>query len=105
MYTVSRFRLSSHKLEIETGRYIGTDRDNRLCKQCNMQMVEDEYHFLLVCPAYYEIRKKYFPPYYCHWPNVNKFVTLMSSNSVNLIKRLSKYLYFAMKRRDEIQKF
>ncbi|MEW8545054.1 MAG: reverse transcriptase family protein [Candidatus Thiodiazotropha sp.] len=87
MYAVSRFRLSSHKLEIETGRYIGLDRDTRFCKRCNMQIVEDEYHFLLVCPKYSDIRRKYFPPYYCHWPNINKFVTLMSSNSVFLLQK------------------
>ena len=51
---LTRLRCSSHSLEIEVGRYHynRTDRQNRLCKLCNMNMVENEYHFVLVCPAY-----------------------------------------------------
>ena len=35
----SRLRLSSHSLEIETGRFNGIDRMNRLCKLCNQNVV------------------------------------------------------------------
>jgi hypothetical protein len=31
----------------------------RLCKQCSLGAVEDEDHFLLVCPAYEHIRDKF----------------------------------------------
>ena len=51
---LSRFRTSSHSLFIETGRYDNTPRTERLCKTCNMNQIEDEYHFLLVCPEYRE---------------------------------------------------
>ena len=34
---LSRFRLSSHKLEIERGRYHNIDRENRICKFCNLK--------------------------------------------------------------------
>lgn len=101
LLTLSRFRLSSHQLEIETGRYIGLTRDERFCQNCNMRMIEDEYHFLLVCPNYSDLRKKYFPLYYCHWPTMQKFVALMSSNNKFLLTKISKYLYFAQKRRNE----
>lgn len=102
LYSLSRFRLSSHQLEIETGRYVGLDRDERLCRKCNMRMIEDEYHFLLVCPKYSDLRRKYFPLYYCHWPNKHNFITLMSSKSQKSLNKLSKYLYFAQKRRNEV---
>ena len=45
----TRFRLSSHNLRIETGRWSGTPRDNRKCK-CDMNCVQDETHALLECP-------------------------------------------------------
>ena len=45
--TFTCFRLSSHNLEIETGRYNGIDRSNRFCKLCSQHLVETEYHFLL----------------------------------------------------------
>ena len=56
---VSRWRLSCHKLHIETGRYKTPKlpRQQRLCKQCGT--VEDEHHALFVCNAHYRIRLKF----------------------------------------------
>ena len=100
---LTRFRLSSHHLEIERGRYPNISREERLCKFCNLRSVEDEYHFLLVCPTYIDIRRKYFKPYICRWPTINKFDKIMSTNNKNEIIRLSKYLYFANKLRNELE--
>ena len=94
---LSRFRTSSHDLFIETGRYYNTPRPERFCKSCNMNQIEDEYHFLLVCPKYRELRTKYFKPYFCHWPTLNKFEALLSTTSKTATCNLSKYIYFANK--------
>ena len=40
-----RFRISSHDLNIETGSYENDPRNQRLCKSCNINMIEDEFHF------------------------------------------------------------
>ena len=61
-----RLRLSVHPLRIQTGRY-GRNRiarDQRYCLFCNSHDIEDEYHFMLICPFLEEIRKKYVPKYY-----------------------------------------
>lgn len=92
---LSRFRTSSHNLMVETGRYNNTPRNQRLCLSCNMQTIENEYHFLLVCPKYRELRNKYFKPYYCHWPSLNKFESLLTTSSTKVICNLSKFIYFA----------
>ena len=57
---LARFRTSCHKLLIEYGRYTTpkTPIAERLCKQCVMNAVEDESHFLLVCPKYANHRIK-----------------------------------------------
>lgn len=98
-FALSRFRLSSHSLAIETGRYSATPREERLCTFCNMKSVENEYHFLLVCPHYSEIRRQYLPSYYCRWPAVNKFKSLLQTKSKKLMNNLSKFIYFAQKKR------
>ena len=64
MITVKKFRLvlaklrtSSHRLEIEMGRWARPERtalENRKFKHC--QTLEDEYHFILICPLYSNIR-------------------------------------------------
>ena len=53
---LSRWRLSNHKLKIETGRYRVplTPSEERKCVTCNV--VEDEYHALFICPCHQEIR-------------------------------------------------
>ena len=56
---ITCLRLSSHDLKIETGRYNNTIRDNRKCDLCTLIEIEDEYHFLLVCPVLSNLRKIY----------------------------------------------
>ena len=63
---LSQLRLSAHQLRIETGRYSQNrvDRALRLCTLCDRSDIEDEYHFVLICPAYSQIRQKYIRPFY-----------------------------------------
>ena len=57
--TLTRFKLASYKLAIETGRDQNIDRQNRLCSLCNDNRIESEYHFLCICPKYCELRSHY----------------------------------------------
>lgn len=97
LIALSRFRVSAHHLFIESGRYSNIPREQRLCKSCSMKKLESEFHFLLVCPNYRDLRIRYFKPYFCHWPSLNKFASLLNSTSKIVINNLSKYLYFANK--------
>jgi hypothetical protein len=60
-----------------------------------MSSIENEYHFLLVCPFYREIRNACLPKYYCHWPNSNKFKTLLSSTQNSILNKTSRFIYLA----------
>ena len=42
---ITKFRISAHKSPIETGRYINTERQNRLCTLCE-RGIGDELHLL-----------------------------------------------------------
>ena len=57
--TITRWRLSSHQLRIETGRYSRpyTEKKDRLCQICDV--VEDESHALYDCRAHKFIRERY----------------------------------------------
>ena len=55
---ISKFLCSNHRLRIETGRHIGTPREERLCQLCDMNKVENETHFILECPTYDPIRRE-----------------------------------------------
>ena len=51
-YSLARFRCSAHILAIEKLRYRNQERNNRICQKCNLNMIENEYHFLMICPFY-----------------------------------------------------
>ena len=94
---LTRFRLAAHSLRIVTGRFAQNreERHVRICNLCRCADVEDEYHFLLICPVYGDIRKKYINAYYYRRPSVFKFIDLLQCSGVYVIKRLSKYIYEA----------
>ena len=63
LVTMARFRTSSHTLEIELGRHKGTLFSQRICEYCELRgstCIEDEFHLVLNCPMYGEIRQRYF---------------------------------------------
>ena len=96
---LTSFRVSSHKLQIERGRHLNIPRNERICRNCNSNMIENEYHFLLICPKYSDLRNKYIKRYYFTWPTIQKFTNLMSKNSKFIVNNLSKFIYFASLRR------
>ena len=53
---ITKLRLSSHKLEIEVGRWKKLTRKERICRCCQLGMVENETHFLFECPRYTQKR-------------------------------------------------
>jgi hypothetical protein len=98
---LSRFRCSAHKLAIEEGRFRNIERNQRLCNKCNVHQIESEYHFLLVCPFYSDLRKQLLPKYYCVWPNINKFKSIMKTTQKSKIVNLAKFIYLATEKRSE----
>ena len=59
---LSRLRCSSHMLQIEVGRHknmLMADRLCVFCKELDIIVLEDEYHFLMLCPAYTDLRSNY----------------------------------------------
>ena len=76
---LTKLRSGSLKLYLETSRYDNIPRDNRICRCCKMNNIEDEYHFVLICPAYRTFRCNFLPKYYCSWPNTRKLLFLLQA--------------------------
>ena len=53
---LSKLRCSVHKLKVETSRHEGIAYEHRLCILCENNQVEDEFHFLMICPVYENLR-------------------------------------------------
>lgn len=90
--TLTKMRISNHRLAIETGRFSRIPRNDRVCGYCKANdifEIEDEKHVLLRCAAYSDIRSELFTSVRNHCPNFdvldeqNKlFYLLNSSGSV-----------------------
>ena len=80
---LSKLRLSTHSLLIETGRYgrNRVDRNERRCTLCDTGDLEDECHFILICPKYNDIRKLYLKRHFYTYPSVFKFIQQMQSDN------------------------
>ena len=89
---MTKLRLSSHQLNIETGRHRNIERLERKCKICNLGDLEDEYHFTLVCRAYGDLRKQYLPKFYYDKPSVFKFISLLNSTKLKILNNLALYI-------------
>ena len=103
---LTRLRVSSHRLEIETGRWHKPQKNplsDRKCQLCNT--LEDEFHFILECPLYHEYRQVYMKPYYWRKPNIPKFVELMTSHNVKVVRNLSMFIFNSFKKRTEVYYF
>ena len=96
-YALAKPRTSSHRLEVEMGRWARPERiafENRKCKHC--QILVDEFHFILECPLYSNIRTLYVKRYYYTRPNMFKLTELMSSNSKKKhIRKLATFIFKA----------
>ena len=47
-------------LAIEVGRFTAVAEENRLCSLCDLQDIENEYHFMFYCPLYDDLRVSLF---------------------------------------------
>ena len=97
---LSRLRLSSHRLQIEAGRWTGTPLNERKCFYCNN--IEDEYHFIIECDFYRDLRKNLIDRKYWIRPSMFKFVELIQSENENTLRNLGTYIYKAFSFRNDI---
>ena len=87
-----KFRCSNHKLPIEQGRRQGIPRDERFCRECDMNVIGDEFHLLMECPAHRENRLKYIPNKFRIIKSTYNFCKLMADKSKTVSSKLAKFL-------------
>ena len=98
---MTRFRVSAHRLETESGRWHKPQKNpynDRKCQLCNV--LEDEFHFLLECPLYSDLRKNYIKKRYWQNPNILKFIDLMKSTEKKSIPKLATYVFKSFEKRN-----
>jgi hypothetical protein len=100
---LTRLRVSSHRLAVETGRWHKPNSipyELRKCTVCDV--LEDEYHFMLECSSYTNLRNIYIPKRYHQHPSMLLFIEMMTSTNVKLLRNIACYTNKAMEQRNDI---
>ena len=105
---LSKLRMSSFKLAIVTEKWFKAKKEERICKYCDLNEVEDETHFLLQCRNYKDCRKGLID-YLMSTENINltfgnkleKLKLLFVSCSRGLLNALGKFVLKAYKKREQ----
>lgn len=90
-------------MEIEVGRWARPQsiaRENRKCKFCNK--LEDEFHFIIECTLFRELRTSYIKPYFIRVTSMYKTIQLLKSTNKTDLKNLACYIYKGFKMRNEV---
>eukprot|EP00250_Pteridium_aquilinum_P022390 c25367_g1_i1 orf=2-550(-) len=91
---IGQLRVSSHQLEIETGRAAHIPRDERLCRICRVA-VESEEHYTCRCSAYTDIRERY-PTLFTGSPTLREIMDTEDP------RRLGQFLLDIQRHREEM---
>jgi len=84
-----KLRTRNHRLPIETGRWIRTPQNERLCLNCNK--LGDEYHYLFECSIFDNERKDLIKRYfYYRNPSTLKLQQLMNTTNKHELLKLFK---------------
>ncbi|MCG8044707.1 MAG: endonuclease/exonuclease/phosphatase family protein [Candidatus Thiodiazotropha taylori] len=95
---LANFRCSSHNLQIEKGRHLNIEREYRFCTFCRercVYVVEDIFHFFMVCPLYHDLRSIYFKPSWTSLTTVHKFYSIMKLTDIESIFSKAKFIVSA----------
>ncbi len=57
---LSQLRYGVLPLRVETGRFVNESREKRICNLCDMNCIEDQFHFMFQCPLYDRYREELF---------------------------------------------
>ena len=89
--SISKFRLGSHNLMIERGKWKGKELIDRECSLCGK--LEDEYHVVIECPRYKELRKLYIPQHLTKRPSMLKLTQFLNTENANEITAFGKFCF------------
>ena len=70
---IAQIRYGILKLHVETGRFNNTKLEDRLCRICHQNEIEDELHFLFDCTAYVAPRNVWIENIYKDCPHFHYF--------------------------------
>ena len=94
---MTKFRVSDHKLGVETGRYENIQYNDRKCNYCKSDAIDNEQHYLFHCPFTNSIRQ-----------DLINNTNYMSSKNIQTLftdpcrtKSVARFIYLSNRKRSE----
>ena len=97
---IAKLRCGVLEIKVNEGRKEKVPYSQRLCTFCDKNVIDDEYHFMLICPFHDDLRKQFIPRFYYIYPNFQRFNFLLSTNSKHLCYSIAMFILQAMKERE-----
>ena len=85
---ITKLRTYNLKFPIETGRWIGVPKEERLCNLCNASL-GNEFHYIFCCDILNDVRVKYSHSYFVNNPYENKMYKMLSIGNTQVLTQLS----------------
>ena len=101
---LTRLRTSSHALRIETGRHEKETAsiESRKCHNCNV--LEDELHFLVMCPLYETERKNLFDSIgflddvISQYSPIDQFICILNMTSQRHLEQIARFIHICLEK-------
>ena len=107
--SMTKFRLSNHQLMIEKGRHISMNKKDRICPICkDKDIIEDEIHFILLCPLYSQERDAFYTDIQLNRnmittaSHIEVFCILMNLNEQHHLEKLGEFIYSSFNKRKQL---
>ena len=99
---MARYRMSSHDLNIERGRFNNpiTPKNQRICTRYQLNEIDDEIHLLLHCCAVKNEREILYDSVAAIiniQPTNEMFLGIMTSRDITVVKSLAQFIYGCFK--------
>ncbi|ESO86614.1 hypothetical protein LOTGIDRAFT_166878 [Lottia gigantea] len=103
-HALCKFRCGSYLFKSVECKWSKRLNEN-ICKLCTLGEEENEVHFLLQCNLYQSLREEYLRQYiYKSSSHEQNFVNILGNRNISTIINVSKYIYYAWKRRKIVYK-
>ena len=93
---LTKFRCGNHKLPVNSGRFQGRPRCERICNLCTSNVTGDEFHYVFDCSFFDVERRSLIKPYYLRRPNTVKMEQLFNMTSAKWLTSLSNFVKIIM---------
>ena len=93
---LTKFRCGNHKLPVNSGRFQGRPRCERVCNLCTSNVTGDEFHYVFDCSFFDVERRSLIKPYYLRRPNTVKMEQLFNMTSAKWLTSLSNFVKIIM---------